>query len=280
MKFKHLFSIALMILLGACVSKKKHKLATDRVARLKDSVDMVIFRLDQCLAEKSDQKNRIDSLESNILHLKATGNSLLIQLSELSVVTKAQAESIKKSLDAISSKDAYIQDLQKAMARKDSINLALVMNLKGALKDVNDQDVEINIDGSAVFISVSDKLLFTSGSYEVTPAAMKVLEKVADVLKAQPEIRFMVEGHTDNKPINGKLIRDNWDLSVLRATSVVKVLQNYFSIDPARMFAAGRGEYQPLVPNSSDENRSLNRRTRIVIIPELDQFFKLLQPKN
>lgn len=280
MNMRILTVLTMIILMSACVSKKKYAAQLARVDRLKDSVDMVIFKLDQCLADKENRDLKIVTLEEEVLHLKATGNALLNQLSELSVITKAQAESIKQSLANLSTKDAYIKDLQVANARKDSINLALVMNLKGALKDVNDEDVSISIEGTAVFVSVSDKLLFSSGSYDLTPRAMEVLGKVADVLKAQPEVRFMVEGHTDNKPISGKVMKDNWDLSVLRATSVVRTLQNYFSIDPGRMIAAGRGEYMPLVPNSSVENRSLNRRTRIVILPELDQFFRLLEPKG
>ena len=279
MNMRILTVFTMILLMSACVSKKKYAAQVARVDRLKDSVDMVIFKLDQCLADKENRDLKIVTLEEEVLHLKATGNALLNQLSELSVITKAQAESIKQSLANLSSKDAYIKDLQVANARKDSINLALVMNLKGALKDVNDEDVSISIEGTAVFVSVSDKLLFSSGSYDLTPRAMEVLGKVADVLKAQPEVRFMVEGHTDNKPISGKVMKDNWDMSVLRATSVVRTLQNYFSIDPARMIAAGRSEYMPLVPNSSVENRSLNRRTRIVILPELDQFFRLLEPK-
>ncbi len=270
----------LTVFFVACVSKKKYTAQQTRINRLKDSVDMVIFKLDQCMADKQKQVSRITELEAEVVHLKATGNALLNQLSDLSVLSKAQAESIKQSLSNLSSKDAYIKDLQVAMARKDSINIALVMNLKGALKDVNDEDVNIKIEGSAVFISVSDKMLFNSGSYEVSKKAMGVLGKVAEVLKAQPEIKFMVEGHTDNKPMSTNTIKDNWDLSVLRATSVVRVLQNFYNIDPARMIAAGRGEFLPLAPNNSDENRSLNRRTRIMIIPELDQFFKLLEPKS
>jgi len=280
MKVKIIFVLLLSILVVSCVSKKKYKSQMARVEILRDSVEMVVNQLDKCQADNQKNKSEIENLESEVLRLKATSNALLNQLSELSVITKTQAESIKKSLENLSSKDAYIKDLQIAMARKDSMNLALVMNLKGALVDINDEDVDIKIEGSAVFISVSDKLLFTSGSYTLTPEAMLVLSKVARVLNGQPEIRFMVEGHTDNKPISNKSMKDNWDLSVLRATSVVRTLQNNFSIDPARMIAAGRSEYMPVAPNDSDNNRSLNRRTRIVIIPELDQFFKLLEPKN
>ena len=165
------------------------------------------------------------------------------------------------------------------MSRKDSLNMALVLNLKGALKDVNDEDIQINVEGSAVFISISDKMLFKSGSYEISDEAKTLLSKVADVLRAQPKIQFMVEGHTDNQPIYKSKIKDNWDLSVLRATSVVRTLQKDFGIEPNRMIAAGRGEYLSIASNDTEEGRSINRRTRIVILPELDQFFKLLEKK-
>jgi chemotaxis protein MotB len=166
------------------------------------------------------------------------------------------------------------------MSRKDSLNMALVMNLKGALQDVNDQDVQIKVEGSAVLVSISDKMLFRSGSYDITPRASEVLGKVATVLKAQPEVQFMVEGHTDDKAIKTPTIKDNWDLSVLRSTAVVRVLQKKYGVDPARIIAAGRSEYVSVADNSTPEGRALNRRTRILILPQLDQFFKLLEPKK
>jgi chemotaxis protein MotB len=158
--------------------------------------------------------------------------------------------------------------------------MALVMNLKGALADVNDQDINIKIDKDVVYIDISDKLLFNSGKWDVTPAAKVVLGKVATVLKAQPNIEFMVEGHTDTKPYDHPgPIKDNWDLSTKRATSVVRILQKDYGLDPAHITAAGRGEYVPIAPNDTNEGRAANRRTRIVILPQLDQFFKLLEHK-
>jgi chemotaxis protein MotB len=155
--------------------------------------------------------------------------------------------------------------------------MALVMNLKGALSDINDQDIEIKVEKSAVFISISDKLLFKSGSYEVSDRAQTVLGKVAQVLNSRPEIEFLVEGHTDNVPIKSNGIEDNWDLSTKRATSVVRILQNKYGIAPKRMTAGGRSEYVPVVSNSTVPGKAANRRTRIVILPQLDQFFKLLE---
>ena len=199
----------------------------------------------------------------------------------MSVMSGAQAESIKKSLDNIGAKDLYIQGLQSTMARKDSINMNLVMNLKGAIGDLNDGDINVKIDKGVVYVDISDKLLFKSGSFEVTSNAKNVLGKVAKVLAAQPDIDFMVEGHTDSKQLIGSdnAIEDNWDLSVKRATTVVRILQDTYHLDPKRMTAAGRSEYLPLTDNGTAEGRAKNRRTRIVILPQLDQFFKLLEKK-
>jgi chemotaxis protein MotB len=155
--------------------------------------------------------------------------------------------------------------------------MALVMNLKGALKDVNDKDIDVKVEKGVVFISISDKMLFKSGSYTVTDKAMSVLGKVAQVLNSKPDIEFLVEGHTDNVPIKNDCILDNWDLSAKRATSVVRILQNQFNIDPKRMTAGGRSEFLPLESNDTPDGKSANRRTRIVILPQLDQFFKLLE---
>jgi chemotaxis protein MotB len=279
MKIKIAICLSILIF-SSCISKKKYREQVKNYEEMKDNYEKTKIQLDLCLSEGNKRQDSLVMLNREIIALKANSNALLNQLSELSVITKVQAESIRKSLDNIHSKDAYIKDLQVAMARKDSLNLALVLNLKGALKDVNDTDIEIKVEGSAVFISIADKLLFKSGSYDISPRAKEVLGKVADVLKSQPDIQFMVEGHTDNKPIKTAFIKDNWDLSVLRATSVVRALQDEFGIPPTRMIASGRSEYIPVMTNDNDANRSLNRRTRIIIIPQLDQFFKLLEPKN
>ncbi|HEU4859352.1 MAG TPA: OmpA family protein, partial [Chitinophagaceae bacterium] len=163
---------------------------------------------------------------------------------------------------------------------KDSLNMALVMNLKGAIGDMNDDDINIKVDKGVVYIDISDKMLFKTGKYEVTSQAKEVLGKVAMVLKNQPDIEFMVEGHTDNVPYRSGILLDNWDLSVKRATAVVRILQNQYGLDPRKMAASGRGEYNPVMDNSTSANRAINRRTRIVILPQLDQFFQLLEPKK
>lgn len=241
----------------------------DATAKINDLTN----RKDLLDEQVSDLKKQIDFLKQN-------NNTVLNQLKDLSVVTGAQAESIKKSLENIGAKDLYIQDLQGSIARKDSLNMALVMNLKGAIGNLDDKDINIKVDKGVVYVDISDKLLFKSASYEVTDRAKTVLGKVAKVLNAQPEIEFLVEGHTDSLPINITGIQDNWDLSVKRATTVVRILQQTYGLDPKRMTAAGRSQYLPLATNTTTEGRSANRRTRIVILPQLDQFFKLLEPKK
>ena len=230
--------------------------------------------------DKTTLNNQIADLNKQIDYLKKTNTTVLKQMEDLSVVSSAQAENIRKSLENIGAKDLYIQDLQASMARKDSLNLALVMNLKGAVGSMDDQDINIKVDKGVVYIDISDKLLFKSGKYEVTSQAKTVLGKVAAVLKNQPDIEFMVEGHTDNVAYRSGVLLDNWDLSVKRATAVVRILQKEYGLDPAKMSAAGRSEYHPIVANDSPENKATNRRTRIVILPQLDQFFQLLEPKK
>jgi chemotaxis protein MotB len=155
--------------------------------------------------------------------------------------------------------------------------MALVMNLKGAIGNLEDQDINIKVDKGVVYIDISDKLLFKSGSFDVTDRAKEVLGKVAKVLNNQPDIEFLVEGHTDANPYRSAVLLDNWDLSVKRATSITRILQNTYNINPSRITAAGRAEYIPVASNDTPEGKAANRRTRIVILPQLDQFFKLLE---
>ena len=284
MKYSVIVFTLVLIVFASCVSKKKLQQAEARYNRLDSFYVKVQQDLKTCRDEQEASARRRAQLEAEtqalykeIAFLKENNSQMINQLRDLSVISASQAESIKKSLENIGSKDLYIQDLQKAISRKDSLNMALVMNLKSALSDINDTDIEIKVEKSAVFISISDKMLFKTGSHEVNDRAMTVLGKVAQVLNSKPDIEFMVEGHTDNVPIKNNCIADNWDLSTKRATAVVRLLQNQFKIDPKRMTAGGRGEYLPVASNEDMAGKSLNRRTRIVILPQLDQFFKLLE---
>lgn len=282
------------LFLFSCVSQKKMRQAEAKYGELNGAYAELKEKYKACQDDQTDYKSKISALntqksalessnadlKNQIDYLKQNNNTVLNQLKDLSVVTGAQAESIKKSLENIGSKDLYIKDLQGSIARKDSLNMALVMNLKGAIGNLDDKDINIKVDKGVVYVDISDKLLFKSGSYDVTDRAKEVLGKVAKVLNAQPEIEFMVEGHTDSVAIKSNGINDNWDLSVKRATTVVRILQNTYGLDPKRMTAAGRGQYLPLADNATAEGRAANRRTRIVILPQLDQFFKLLETKK
>lgn len=293
-----LFVAAAPLLLFSCVSTKKLDAEKAKYAELsgnylvlqqnyrneQDEVKRLKALLDKANGQYTDLKNSSDatiaSLNNQVDYLKQNNNTVLNQLKDLSVVTGAQAESIKKSLENIGAKDLYIRDLQGSIARKDSLNMALVMNLKGAIGNLDDKDINIKVDKGVVYVDISDKLLFKSGSYDVTERAKEVLGKVAKVLNNQPDIEFMVEGHTDSIPIKSTGLQDNWDLSVKRATTVVRILQDTYGVDPKRMTAAGRSQYLPLGDNTTTDGRSANRRTRIVILPQLDQFFKLLETKK
>ena len=275
------------VFLFSCVSSKKYKAEQTRYLQLNDTYTQLQGSLKTCENEKAEANRQkaslqtdVDNLNKQITFLKEHNTQTLKQLQDLSVISSSQAESIKKSLDNIGAKDIYIQDLQASIARKDSLNMALVMNLKGAIGNLDDEDINIKVDKGVVYIDISDKLLFKSGSYEITPGANTVLGKVALVLKNQPDIEFLVEGHTDNVAFKKGVLIDNWDLSVKRSTAVIRVLQNQYGLDPTHMSAAGRAEYKPLTSNDTAEGRAINRRTRIVILPELDQFFKLLETKR
>jgi chemotaxis protein MotB len=167
------------------------------------------------------------------------------------------------------------------MTQKDSLNLAIKYHLTKNLTDgIQDKDIEVNVEKTVVFISISDKLLFKSASYNVTDKAYTVLEKVAKVINDQPQMDVMVEGHTDSKSIKTEFLQDNWDLSAKRATSITRILQYKFGVKPSRLTAAGKSSYTPLAPNDTAENRAKNRRTRIVLLPRLNQFFDLLEQKT
>ncbi len=295
MKLNQTMLLALLpVLLFSCVSTKKFKDAEAKNAELTQKYSTLLGEYNDCQkkttdlntdkstlsTDNSNLKSQLDDLRKQNDYLKENSSTMLNQLQSLSVLSNSQAESVKKSLENIGAKDAYIQNLQSSLARKDSLNMALVMNLKGAIGNLDDKDINIKVDKGVVYVDISDKLLFKSGSYDITDRAKEVLGKVAMVLKAQPDIEFLVEGHTDNVPYKGSgVLVDNWDLSVKRATTVVKILQKQYGLDPSKMAASGRSEYLPIVSNDTVEGRAANRRTRIVILPQLDQFFKLLEPK-
>ncbi len=241
-------------------------------------VIMASLILPACQNEKVKQlETQIVQLTDQVEHLQGSNTGLLDQLSDMSVINQTESKSIQASLENIGRQNAYIQNLTEKLEEKDSINFALVTNLKRSLIDIDDSDLEIEVRGSAVYVSISDKLLFSTGSTIVNKRSYDVLSKVASVINDHDQLNVLIEGHTDNVPINNSRVNDNWDLSVLRATSIVRLLQEQYYVAPERLTAAGRSSYLPKRDNESLTGRSENRRTEIIMTPKMDQFFKLLE---
>jgi chemotaxis protein MotB len=266
------------VLVSSCVSKKQFVALEATNAETKEELLKVETTLQKCLIEKEKQDTKVFALDEQIKYLKEDKKTALKQVENLTVLTQSSSDNIKTVISQLSEKDKYINGIRQAMTQKDSINLALKYHLTKNLTDgIQDEDIEVNVEKTVVFISISDKLLFKSGSYNVTDKAYTVLEKIARVVNDQPKMDVMIEGHTDTTPIKRNLIQDNWDLSALRATSITRILQYKYGVKPERLIAAGRSQYIPLVPNDTAENKSKNRRTKIIIMPKLNEFFDLLE---
>lgn len=267
---KIVIALSVLALLTSCVSKKKY---TDLEARNKETQDLLnsaTVKLNSCLEEKA-------GLSATVAGLKEHNQTLINTSKDMTVLTTKGAENIEKALESIKEKDLKISRMQDALTKKDSVTLAVVTSLKSAV-GISDPDIEINVEKGVVFISIADKLLFKTGSYDVTDRAKAVLAKVAKVVNDKPDFECMVEGHTDSVPYIGNgVLLDNWDLSVKRSTSIIRVLTNQLGVKPEQLIAAGRSSYVPLVANDSAENRARNRRTRIVVLPKIDQFYDMIE---
>ena len=258
------------LVMTSCVSNKKFRTVQEQLKTTEDLLNTATIKLNSCLKDKELLQSKNEMLAKN-------NEGLMTNLGNMTVLTQKGADNLERSLESLKEKDLTIKNLRDAVTRRDSINLALVQSLKGVLGNLDDEDITVQVDKGVVYVSISDKMLFSSGSYNVTPRAREVLGKVAKVVNNKPDFEFMVEGHTDNVPIKNTCIKDNWDLSVLRATAVVRILQNDFGVTASRMTAAGRGEYVPVTSNASADGRALNRRTRIVVLPKLDQFYNMIE---
>jgi len=262
-------------LLASCVSKKKYAELEAKQQETQDLLNTATVKLNSCLTDKAAALSRVQSLEERLAELRKTNTDLIESSKDLTVLTKQGATNLEKSLESLKEKDLKISRLQDALNKKDSVTLALVTSLKKAV-GINDPDIEVNVEKGVVFISLSDKVLFKSGKYDLSERANEILGKVARVINSKPEFEAMVEGHTDNVPYNRGVLMDNWDLSVKRSTAVVRKLQE-LGVNPAQLIAAGRSYYQPLVQNDSPENRSINRRTKILVLPKIDQFYSMIE---
>lgn len=255
--------------LTSCGTKKKIAELEAKNKECQDLLNSATVKLNSCLAER-------DAMSRNLEDLRKTNSDLINTKDNLTTLSSKGAATIEKSLESLKEKDLKISRLQDALTRKDSVTLALVTSIKRAV-GVNDPDIEVNVEKGVVYISIADKLLFKSGSYQVSDRAKEILGKVAKIVQDKPDFECMVEGHTDNVPIKNPVLQDNWDLSVKRATSIIRVLQNDFGIDPKRLVASGRGEYVPLTSNDTAEGRATNRRTRILVLPKIDQFYDMIE---
>ena len=265
------------VLFASCVSQKQFTELEELQQNTKNLLDSTTVQLNTCSDEKEAAIAQIANLTEQNKFLTENNQDLINNIGNLTTLSTKGAENLEKSLESMKEKDIRIQRMQDAVTKKDSVTLALVTSLKGVLGNMSDEDIEINVEKGVVYVSISDKLLFRSGSYTVTSRAKEVLGKVAKVVNDKPELEFMVEGHTDNVPIKIDGIQDNWDLSVKRATAVVRILEKDFGVIPSRMTAAGRSYYLPVADNDTSSNRAKNRRTRIVVLPKLDQFYDLIE---
>lgn len=278
MKLKVLTAAIAALTLGSCVSSKRFNTVNKDLESTKAELVSTKRTMNDYASEIGKYEAQVKALSEQNSFLRSNNQDLINNMDNFTTLTSKGAENLEKTLESLKEKELTINKLQSAITRRDSVNLALVASLKGALGNLNDQDIEINVEKGVVFVSIADKLLFQSGSYNVSAEAKRVLGKVATVVNAKPDFEFMVEGHTDNVPYKTNVeIKDNWDLSVKRATAIVRILQNEFKVDPKRMTAAGRSYYAPLVENNSAANRARNRRTRIVVLPKLDQFYSMIE---
>lgn len=302
----NLLKIFVVILSGfmitSCASKKTLQNTQLELQDITNQLNTAKLRLDKCESSVSKKDNMIDKQKAQfdllnkelmlkneqmkdmrvqIDDIKKVRDQQTTQVGDLTILSQSASNNMGETIRQLEQKDKYINLIQAARTKTDSINLALAVNLKSVLKNgIADEDVDIKVDKTVVFINLSDKMLYQSGSAILTQRSNEVLEKIAQIVKTRPDVEVMVEGYTDSMPIKTDCIQDNWDLSVKRSTAVIRVLQEKYGVDPNKLIAAGRGQYNTLADNSTSEGRSINRRTRIIILPKIDQFYDLLNPAN
>ena len=274
---------AIFLLTASCVSKKKYVALENQYVDTKANLQKTTLAKEALQSKITKIENRvalynekINSLKGDNITLKKENYLKLDKVGSGLVVSNKTRETMRKTLSKLAP-----EVLAEAKSLKDSLNLAISYNLKNKINSSNlnnsdNIDLDLDIDQTVVMISISDKLLFNTASYRVKNAAYPIIEKLANLIKSEPSMDVMIEGHTDSRTISTDMIQDNWDLSVKRATSIIRVLESKYNIDGSRLIASGRGSTVPLVPNTSKQNRAKNRRTRIVILPNLDKFFALI----
>lgn len=274
---KKMNTVALLgatILTVSCVSKKKYTELETRYDDTRVSLTKTQVEKEELEAKYSAIENRVADYNSKINSLRDDNYQKLDLVENLAVMSESTKDKMRETLSKVDQ-----NELAQAKSLEDSMNLAISYNLKKNLDNSvgEDEDIQVDIDETVVMINVSDKLLFNSGSYRVSSKADGLLKRLADVINSEPAIEVMVEGHTDDQTVKpGAYIKDNWELSVERSTAIIRELQDKYNVDPAKLIAAGRSSYLPLVDNATKEDRAKNRRTRIVILPNLDKFLSLV----
>ena len=268
-------SVLAATMFTSCVSKKKY-------TELETNYNNTRSELQQAQVENEELETKLSAIEERVSDYNAKINSLRdendekLEMNDITAMSNANKQKMRETLKKVDP-----AALAEAQTLEDSINLAVSYNLEQEISDGTSEDIEITVDKTVVMINVSDELLFRSGSARVSRDAYPLLQKLADVINSEPSMEVMVEGHTDSQTVvEDSYLIDNWDLSVRRAAAIVRLLQDRFDVDPAKLIAAGRSSYHPLVENNSAENRAKNRRTRIVILPNLDKFLALLDSEN
>ena len=263
------------VLLSACVSKKKYVALEQENGEIRSELQKTQVAKEDLEAKFDEIQARIDTYNSKINSLTEENDAKIVTVGDDLVISNDVRKQMEATLQHVDP-----NELAQAQTLKDSMNLAVGYNLRQSMDTSNmnvDEDIAIDINETVVMISISDKMLFNSGSYRISSKADAILQKIADVINSEESLDVMVEGHTDNKTmVANASVKDNWDLSVLRATSVVKKLQKDYGVAPEKLIAAGRSFYQPLVDNDTSENRAKNRRTRIIILPNINKFFALM----
>jgi chemotaxis protein MotB len=274
---KKIFVLGLISLISvtSCGPNKELLASQKELKTTQDLLNTATVKLNSCLSDKAVADASLDALKEQLVDLRKTNDALFSSTKEMTVLTTKGAENLEKTLESLQERDLKISRLQDAVNKKDSITLAIVSSLKKSV-GIDDPDIEINVEKGVVFISISDKLLFKSGSYVVTEKAKVVLGKVAKVINDKPDFEAMIEGHTDSRSYASGVLLDNWDLSVKRSTSVIRELQK-MGVNPSQLIAAGRSSYVPLVDNENAMNRAKNRRTRVVVMPKIDQFYNMIE---
>lgn len=261
------------LIMTSCVSKKKYVALEQELQDTRSTLQRTAVEKDELEDKFAKIEARVADYNAKINSLKESNDEKMVMVEDVAAISNKNKEKMRATLTQVDP-----AKLQSATTLKDSMNLAVSHNLKSSLDDSlkEDEDISINIDNTVVMISISDKMLFKTGSYRVSNKANEILQKLANVINSEPSIEVMIEGHTDPRTISNAVVQDNWDLSVKRATSIVRKLQNEYEVAPEKLIASGRSSYKPIVANDSEENMAINRRTKIVLLPNMDKFFAML----